>query len=233
MKKSVFEQILEEMEQEKYRFVPDAIEAIDNGDEKRIDLFLHYNAETAAAMLEQRYDKIPPGTRFETALYHYTDKGDGIDIIRRVIKESLKYRKPNWRDKLPESVRNLEEFTVYRATCDTPDEVANSLSWTLCKDIAEWFVVYNNKNAGYELPQHIYKATIPADKIIAFLNSRDEFEILQFQGVENIQIIPIEGQSKEFRDLMEKISKLPKSQENNSSAMFEDFFNNWYRATAS
>mgnify|MGYP000481427928 CR=1 FL=1 len=86
MKKSVFEQILEEMEQEKYRFVPDAIEAIDNGDEKRIDLFLHYNAETAAAMLEQRYDKIPPGTRFETALYHYTDKGDGIDIIRRVIK---------------------------------------------------------------------------------------------------------------------------------------------------
>lgn len=41
MKKSVFEQILEEMEQEKYRFVPDAIEAIDNDDEKRIDLFLH------------------------------------------------------------------------------------------------------------------------------------------------------------------------------------------------
>lgn len=36
------------------------------------------------------------------------------------------------------------------------------------KDIAEWFVVYNNKNAGYEFPQHIYKATIPADKIIAF-----------------------------------------------------------------
>lgn len=52
----------------------------------------------------------------------------------------------DWRDELPESVRNLEEFTVYRATCDTPDEVANSLSWTLCKDIAEWFVVYNNKN---------------------------------------------------------------------------------------
>ena len=150
-----------------------------------------------------------------------------------MIKESLKYRKPNWRDKLPESVRNLEEFTVYRATCDTPDEVANSLSWTLCKDIAEWFVVYNDKNAGYELPQHIYKATIPADKVIAFLNGRDEFEILQFQGVENIQIIPIEGESKEFRDLMEKISKLPRSQENNSSAMFEDFFNNWYRATAS
>ena len=30
-----------------------------------------------------------------------------------------------------------------------------------------------------------------------------------------------------------KVGKLPRSQENNSSAMFEDFFNNWYRATAS
>ena len=84
MEKSVFKAILEEMRQEKYRFVPEAIEAIDSGDEESINKFLYYNPETASEMLKQRYGKFSPEKRFEVALYHYKDGGDHIGIIRQI-----------------------------------------------------------------------------------------------------------------------------------------------------
>ena len=229
MEKSVFKAILEEMRQEKYRFVPEAIEAIDSGDEESINKFLYYNPETASEMLKQRYGKFSPEKRFEVALYHYKDGGDHIGIIRQIIRRSLKLRDPNWREELPESVRDLNEFTVYRAACDSPERVVGSLSWTLSKDIAEWFVLYNNQNAGVQLPQRIYKATIPADKVIAYLGGRDEFEILQYRGVKDIKTIPIEGLSEKFKKVERKIAKLPDTDFDTRYKLINEYFGEWYR----
>lgn len=59
------------------------------------------------------------------------------------------------------------------------------MSWTLWRDVAEWFAE-RHEYYGQGM-QHLYKATISADDVIAFTNGRQEFEIIQYQGVRDIE----------------------------------------------
>ena len=106
------------------------------------------------------------------------------------------------------------------------DKAVDSLSWTLWRDVAEWFAE-RHEHYGQE-KQHLYKATISADDVIAFTNSRREFEIIQYRGVRDIEELPRIGVSAEYKELFSATSyDFHKDQENRTTAL--DLFARWYR----
>lgn len=175
----------------------EAIEAGRNGDWDTVKKIASYDANMAASIFHVIEKIMPDEVKCSIALKHYTHHGDQYPIICKHVRNALKIRPENWREKLPEAVRHLDSFTVYRAGLETMDKAKCSLSWTLSRDVAEWFA--NRQKFLYGQLGHIYKATISADKVIAFDNGRNEFEIIQYRNVKNIEEIPMQGYSEAYR----------------------------------
>ncbi len=169
------------------------------GDWETVEDAAKCDAETAAELLHMLDWKMPPDMKYRIACYHYSHHGDEFPVIRRCLRENKQYRPANWRDELPEAVRDNEVFTVYRASSQSIEKVRYSMSWTLSRDVAEWFA---NRNDFYGRPaQHIYRATITADGVIAYLDGRSEFEIVQYRRVKNITELSREGISDEYKEI--------------------------------
>lgn len=97
---------------------------------------------------------------------------------------------------MPECVRKYKGFTVYRAGSETIDQVKNRLSWSLCRDIAEWFAERNLAHGGKK--QHLYRAKIKSKDVFAYIGDRNEYEILQYRGIYDIEELERKGTSPEF-----------------------------------
>ncbi len=175
----------------------EAVRAGRNGDWVTVRKIAFYEASMAANIFSFLEDIMPAEVKRKIALEHYTHHGDQYPIIRKHVRNSLKARPENWREKLPEAVRHLDSFTVYRAGLESPDKAKYSLSWTLSRDVAEWFA--NRQKFLYGQLGHIYKATIAAEKVIAFDNGRNEFEIIQYRNVKNVEEIPMQGYSEGYQ----------------------------------
>ena len=175
----------------------EAIEAGRNGDWDTVKKIASYDANMAASIFRVIEKIMPDEVKYSIALKHYTHHGDGYPIIRKYVRNALKIRPENWRGKLPEAVRHLDSFTVYRAGLEPLDKAKYSLSWTLSRDVAEWFA--NRQKFLYGQLGHIYKATISAEKVIAFDNGRNEFEIIQYRNVKNVEEIPMQGYSEGYQ----------------------------------
>lgn len=165
-------------------------QAIAENDWKGINAAFYFDASTGIALLEKFADQLPLEFCCKAALAHYTDRGDGYTMIRNLVRQAKCVRPENWREELPEAVRNNTVFTVYRAGSETLAEAKDVLSWTIFRDVAEWFV-----DSKLELglgAQHLYRGEIDAEDVIAFLNGRSEFEILNSGTVRNIvEITPV------------------------------------------
>jgi len=165
---------------------------------------VEWDVDTAVEIMALYEILLPAELKYQLACMHYVNKGDTYPVLRRILRDNRSCRPENWRDELPEAVRDNEVFTVYRAGSQTIDKVRYSMSWTLSRDVAEWFA---DRNDHYGCPeQHIYRATIAADKVIAYLNERNEFEIIQFRNVKNVVELPREGTSDEYNAIT-KINK--------------------------
>ena len=175
----------------------EAIDAGRNGDWDTVKKIASYDANMAASIFRVIEKIMPDEVKCSIALKHYTHHGDQFPIIRKHVRNALKIRPENWREKLPEAVRHLDSFTVYRAGLESLDKAKYSLSWTLSRDVAEWFA--NRQRFLYGQLGHIYTATISADKVIAFDNGRNEFEIIQYRNVKNIEEIPMQGYSEGYQ----------------------------------
>lgn len=170
------------------------------GDWETVEETAVYDADTAAALLYMLERRMPPELKYRIAREHYSHHGDEIPIIRRLLRENRKLRPENWRDELPEAVRENEIFTVYRAGCEPIEKAQYRMSWTLSRDVAEWFA---NRHEYFGHPeQHIYCAAITAAGVIAYIGDRSEFEIVQYRQVKNIMEVPREGFSEEFREIL-------------------------------
>ena len=74
----------------------------------------------------------------------------------------------------------------------------------------------------------MYKATISADDVIAFTNERQEFEIIQYHGVREIEEIPRLGVSAAYKELSAVTTyNLDEIKEKGDLAV--DLFSRWYR----
>ena len=165
---------------------------------------------------------MPLEAKCRFALEHCDNHGDHSPIIRKYVRRARIIRPENWRDALPESVRGLDTFTIYRGS--SSDISRASLSWSLSYDVAEWFARRNN--FLYQLPVHVYQATIKADKVIAYLNEREEFEIVQYRNVKDVQeITPLRGYSPQYEKYLAGRS-LSLSEREKSKPYFDE----WYRA---
>lgn len=168
---------------------------------KDIRTMFFFDAPTGAALLDTFQDDLPLEFCCEVALHHYIGRGDQYTVIRNLVKQAKCIRPENWRDALPEAVRNNEVFTVYRASGESLDEVKGGLAWTIFREVAEWFVERNTHRNLVE--QHLYCGELNAEDVIAYLNDRCEFEVLSDGKVRNIVELTPVGTSPEFMKLHE------------------------------
>ncbi len=157
------------------------------------------------------------------ALQHYYSHGDHSPIIRKYVRRAKIIRPDNWRDALPESVRDIEMFTVYRGGIGSIERAPLSISWSLSYDVAEWFA--HRSELFYRCSCHVYQGTIHADKVIAYLPERSEFEIIQHRNVKDVQeITPLRGYSPPFNAFKSSKKWVHNEEESNR------YFNEWYQS---
>ena len=163
-----------------------AVQAAHNQDWDTFEHSSFYDARMMEDLLYVCEDFMPLEAKCRFALEHYDNHGDHSPIIRKYVRRARIIRPENWRDALPESVRDLL----------------------------------------YQLPVHVYQATIKADKIIAYLNYRNEFEVLQYRNIKDVQeITPLRGYSSLYNAFL-KSQSTPGS----DSDAGDRYFNEWYQA---
>jgi len=215
----------EEREVSYFQALKEIMQAGRNGDWDGVLTAVDTDFETGVYLLTVMSHQMPPEVLREVALKLYSDKGDYYPSVRKFVRSSLKARPADWRKDLPESVRNLDMFTVYRAGAEDIGKAACSLSWTLSRDVAEWFVKRHEFHS--KQPQHLYKGIISADKVIAYIGGRSEFEIVQYRNVKQIEEIPMQGPSAEFLKIREATNEtsIPAWKEAHKKNL--ELFNRW------
>lgn len=197
-----------------------AVSACVNKDMEALEDLLARDPGVADALLRGKTN-LPEDLCCRIALFHYTSHGDEYPSIRKFVRKAKCIRPENWREQLPESVRNNEVFTIYRGGCQDLQHVKNSLSWTLERDVAEWFIERNHFRSRF-MPigeQHLYCAEIAADDVIAYLNNRDEFEILQYRKIRNVRELPVQGVSDDFNHILRTLNSFADLQKQSAAKL--------------
>ena len=96
------------------------------------------------------------------------------------------------------------------------------MSWTLSQETAEWFM--KRHELTHPGQQHLYKGTIAADKVIAYIGDRKEYEIVQYRGVRNVEEIPVAGFSIDFQNMRDPGDPYHLV----SQEMVNAYFDKWY-----
>ena len=223
----IMEPILEDKDEYRlYYRILKAEEAMLRGEWESVSQYICGYAEAGAIVLQIGKNIIPKPIQYQIAIDLYTDKGDLYNERLDIIKDGNEYRPDDWNKEMPECVRNETTFTVYRAGEESINDADESISWTLWRDVAEWFAE-RHEHYG-QGTQHLYKATISADDVIAFTNERQEFEIIQYYGVREIEEIPRLGVSAAYKELSAVTTyNLDKIKEKGDLAV--DLFSRWYR----
>ena len=220
-------QVLEDKDEYRlYYRILKAEEAMLRGEWDLVSQYICGYADTGTIVLQIGKHFIPKPIQYEIALELYTNEGDMYSEITDIVKNGKEYRPDDWNKEMPECARNETAFTVYRAGQESIDKAVESISWTLWRDVAEWFAE-RHEHYG-QGTQHLYQATISADDVIAFANGRREFEIIQYQGVRGVEEIPRIGVSKEFKELFAATNYIFEKEKGNRSLALE-LFSNWYR----
>jgi len=199
----------------------EGMQAVRAEDWDRVDDIASYNADMGYYMIRMYENMLPLEVKCRIALFHYTDKGDFNPTIRKYVRKARIIRPDNWRDMLPSSVRDMDSFVVYRGGGEDINKAAYSLSWTLSQEMAEWFT--KRHTLTNPAPQHLYRGVISADRVIAYINDRKEFEIVQYRGVKKIEEISPEGLSQEFEEL-----KNHGALHSESENAWDNYFDKWY-----
>ena len=201
-----------------------AEEAMLRGEWKSMQGYIFGDAETGAIVLQIGKNMIPGPIQYQIAIDLYTDKGDMFSEMIDIVKHGREYRPEDWNKEMPECVRDETTFTVYRAGQESINAAAESASWTLWRDVAEWFA--ERHEYFRQGKQHLYKATISADDVIAYTNGRSEFEIVQYRGVRNIEEISRVGVSETYRTWSVEDNS---SSDEEGGSLAVELFSRWYR----
>ena len=200
----------------------EAAAAVRDQDWEMVDKVACYDADMGNYMLSMYEDRLPLEVKCSIALYHYSDHGDFYPSIRKYVRKAGIIRPKNWREELPSSVRDLDLFTVYRGGSEDIKRAAYSMSWTLSQETAEWFM--KRHDLTHPGQQHLYKGIIAADRVIAYIGGRNEYEIVQYRGVRKIEEIPLAGISSGFEE-MKSSGELSHPVTQESANMY---FDKWY-----
>ena len=201
----------------------EAVQAAHDQDWQTFEKYSFYDAKMMEDLLYKCEHLMPLDIKCRYALQHYYSHGDHSPIIRKYVRRAKIIRPDNWRDALPESVRDIEMFTVYRGGIGSIERAPLSISWSLSYDVAEWFA--HRSELFYHCPCHVYQGTIHADKVIAYLPERSEFEIIQHRNVKDVrEITPLRGYSPPFNAFKSSKKWVHDEEESNR------YFNEWYQS---
>ena len=135
----------------------------------------------------QYYAEVPDNLKYNFAIDAYMQHGDSVPAVRKAVRGARRYGKPC----LPPDMATLDEITVYRAGEEPIDKSKYRISWTTDKDVALFFLNdYIGRHAS-----HLYRAKIKPEKVIAYTNDRNEKEIMQYNGVYDIEDITEQSRS--------------------------------------
>lgn len=162
------------------------------------------------------YDRFKdPAILYRCIIDTYTN--DGYNFPRSVMIRAKKIS-----PSIPEAERfeDLPEgdvFTVYRAASSPINKVRNDLSWTINKDVAIWFAnrqgyMFDGALKDTYTPLSVYTGTIERDKIIAYTNGRNEYEVIQHGSVKNI--VELHPTTEEIEHAMEWKASLAAAEDN-------------------
>ena len=201
----------------------EAVQAAHDQDWQTFEKYSFYDAKMMEDLLYKCEHLMPLEIKCRYALQHYYSHGDHSPIIRKYVRRAKIIRPDNWRDALPESVRDIEMFTVYRGGIGSIERAPLSISWSLSYDVAEWFA--HRSELFYRCPCHVYQGTIHADNVIAYLPERSEFEIIQHRNVKDVrEITPLRGYSPPFNAFKSSTKWVHDEGESNR------YFNEWYQS---
>ena len=80
---------------------------------------------------------------------------------------------------------DADVITVYRAAEEDPEDSAGSLSWTIKREVAEFFMYeYDKRHARYLL-----EAKLDAADVIDYTDARNEAEVLQDMAVYDVRVL--------------------------------------------
>lgn len=130
------------------------------------------------------YKYFPEEIKRRFALGCYMHKGDWLPCCRSAVRKLEK----RGLQELPEEYADKQEIIVYRGGEEEPNKAKYRLSWTLDKEKAAWFYNHPAQRANY-----LYRAKIKPCDVIAFLDDRNEKEILQYRKVYDIEILEKKG----------------------------------------
>lgn len=126
-------------------------------------------------------DEMPDDMMRRLLLECYVHNGDSLFSLRLRISDLPR----RGAEALPPEYADADVLTVYRAAEEEPEESQYSLSWTLKRDVAEFFMYkYNNRHARYLL-----EAKLDVADVIDYIELRNEAEVLQDQAVYDIKVL--------------------------------------------
>lgn len=144
--------------------------------ENDVELFLQLSEKKVRFNLYiQLFDRIPDKAKFDAFLDIYTQSEYGFDRLDpEFVRKVFSYREQSeehipFRESFPDA---KEYITLYRGATDQSTPLDKTYSWTLNKEVAKYFANRWGSRGT------IYQTRVKVDNIIAYLDGRNEEEVL-------------------------------------------------------
>lgn len=174
------------MLQQRQDYLDEIEEAAQAGDWEHVCSIIQLRPFIMEEAFRLYYDRIPDSMKYHFVMDLFQHNGDSHENIRNALKQLRAYGKPE----LPEWMQGKEVITVYRGGSEYIEDVAQAISWTTDRKVAEFFAnrsIYRFFDEGY-----VYEGKIRVDDIIAYTDSRNEKEVMQFGKVYDIRELEFE-----------------------------------------
>ena len=125
------------------------------------------------------------GKKYWHALRNSYDASDNLFPYARLVRASYLRAEPGRQFLMDSGERNYlkrlpEQITIYRGMTELElEQKSFGVSWSLKKEVAEFFAnTYQRNHATNHLKKTVHEITINKNEVVAFLNGREEFEII-------------------------------------------------------
>jgi len=130
------------------------------------------------------FDKIPDDKKHEMTMLVYTSCEGIGQYMNKYLQAIKKLRPADLLEPIREHIDEKGFLTIYRGGVEVANPTLQK-SWTVSKDIAEWFA----KRYGFMGDSIVYRGIIKESNVIAYTNDRQEQEIIQYRNVKNVEIV--------------------------------------------
>ncbi len=130
-------------------------------------------------VLDECLDKVQPHELYELILNFYSNTEIRSKRLKKYILLAKDCKPKGYKLDDNISIDNQGYVKVYCSSCNIKEQI----SWTISKEIAAKFQI---RHEAMKRNSYMYEGRIEAENIIAYLNNREEKEIVQLNSVVDI-----------------------------------------------